>query len=136
MRDLRSKIGALAVATFFCRECPSPGAGRGMVEQGRPLQSVAAHCRLPSIPRSTVSHRPADETAASLASMALIDRQVMATQVYGVRQMTWPLRHEGHAVNPKRVRRPMRPMSLMPIYRKPDTSIPRGEGCSPACSGA
>ena len=32
--------------------------------------------------------------------------------------MTWHLRHEGNAVNPKRVRR------LIPIYRKPNTSRP------------
>jgi putative transposase len=48
----------------------------------------------------------------------------METPFYGVRQMTWHLRDEGHAVNPKRVRRLMRLMGLMPIYRKPNTSKP------------
>ncbi|KAA9008789.1 DDE-type integrase/transposase/recombinase [Histidinibacterium aquaticum] len=37
---------------------------------------------------------------------------------------TWHLRNEGHAVNPKRVRRLMRITGLMPIYRKPNTSRP------------
>ena len=38
--------------------------------------------------------------------------------------MTWHLRAEGHPVNVKRVRRLMRLMGLMPIYRHPRTSIP------------
>jgi hypothetical protein len=56
--------------------------------------------------------------------MALIDRQFMETPFFGVRQMTWHLRNDGHAVNPKRVRRLMRIMGLMPICRKPNTSMP------------
>ena len=38
--------------------------------------------------------------------------------------MTWHLKAEGHAVNVKRVRRLMRLIGLMPIYRKPRTSNP------------
>jgi len=38
--------------------------------------------------------------------------------------MTWHLKTEGHAVNVKRVRRLMRLIGLMPIYRQPRTSIP------------
>ena len=56
--------------------------------------------------------------------MGVIDRQFMETPFFGVRQMAWHLRNEGHAVNPKRVRRLMRIMGLMPIYRKPNTSKP------------
>ncbi len=95
-----------------------------MVEKGRPGLSIGAQCRLLSIPRSTFYHRPAGESAENLALMALIDRQFMETPFYGVRQMTWHLRNEGHAVNPKRVRRLMRLMGLMPIYRRPNTSKP------------
>jgi putative transposase len=95
-----------------------------MVEKDYPRLSVAAQCRLLSIPRSTFYHRPAGESAENLCLMALIDRQFMETPFYGVRQMTWHLRNEGHAVNPKRVRRLMRLMGLMPIYRKPNTSRP------------
>ena len=95
-----------------------------MVEKGHPRLSVATQCRLLSIPRSTFYHRPAGETAENLALMVLIDRQFMETPFYGVRQMTRHLRNEGHAVNPKRVRRLMRLMGLMPIYRKPNTSKP------------
>ena len=56
--------------------------------------------------------------------MAPIDRQFMETPFCGVRQMTWHPRNDGHAVNPKRVRRPMRLMGVMPIHRRPDTSRP------------
>jgi len=86
-----------------------------MVEKDHPQLSVAAQCRLLLIPRSTFYHQPAGESAENLGLMALIDRQFMETPFYGVRQMTWHLRNEGHAVNPKRIRRLMRLMSLMPI---------------------
>ena len=95
-----------------------------MVEKEHPRLSVAAQCRLLSIPRSTFYHRLAGESIENLALMALINRQFMETPFYGVRQMTWHLRNGGHAVNPKRVRRLMRLMGLMPIYRRPNTSKP------------
>ena len=56
--------------------------------------------------------------------MRRIDEQFLQTPFYGVRQMTWHLRAEGETVNPKRVRRLMRQMGLMPIYQKPNTSAP------------
>ena len=56
--------------------------------------------------------------------MLLIDKQFLDTPSYGVRQMTWHLQNEGHAVNEKRIRRLMRLMRLMPIYQKPNTSKP------------
>ena len=43
------------------------------------------------------------------------ERQFLDTPLYGVRQMTWHLQNEGHAVNEKRIRRLMRLMRLMPI---------------------
>jgi len=86
-----------------------------MVEKEHPRQLVAAQCRLLSIPRSTFYHRPAGESAGNLALMQIIDRQFMETPFSGVRQMTWHLGNEGHAVNPERVRRLMRLMDLMPI---------------------
>ncbi len=56
--------------------------------------------------------------------MLLIHKQYLDTPFYGVRQMTWHLQNEGHAVNEKRVRRLMRLMRLMLIYQKPNTSKP------------
>src|SRR5690606_40823546 len=67
---------------------------------------------------------PQGETELNLALMKLIDKQFLETPFYGVQQMTWHMRNEGHAVNVKRVRRLMRLMRLMPIFQKPDTSRP------------
>ncbi len=54
--------------------------------------------------------------------MRRIDEQFLETPFYGVRQMTWHLRNDGHPVNEKRIRRLTRLMGLMPIYQKPNTS--------------
>ena len=54
--------------------------------------------------------------------MRLIDEQFLETPFYGVCQMTWHLRAQGHLVNEKRIRRLMRLMGLMPIYQRPKTS--------------
>lgn len=55
--------------------------------------------------------------------MRRIDEQFLETPFYGVRQMTWHLRAEGHPVNEKRVRRLLRLMGPMPIYQRPRTSV-------------
>ncbi|MEM9224498.1 MAG: IS3 family transposase [Pseudomonadota bacterium] len=94
------------------------------MEKDHPALSVTAQCRLLSIPRSTFYHTPRGETAENLSLMRRIDEQFLQTPFYGVRQMTWHLRSEGEMVNPKRVRRLMRLMGLMPIYQKPNTSMP------------
>lgn len=57
----------------------------------------------------------------NLDLMLQVDKQFLETPFYGVRQMTWHLQNEGHAMNEKRIRRLMR---LMPIYQKPNTSKP------------
>jgi putative transposase len=95
-----------------------------MIERSHPRLSVGAQCRLLSISRSSFYYEPQGETAMNLGLMLLIDKQFLETPFYGVRQMTWHLQNEGHAVNEKRIRRLMRLMRLMPIYQKPDTSRP------------
>ena len=97
---------------------------RGMIERSHPKLSVGAQCRLLSISRSSFYHEPQSETDTNLALMRLIDRQFLDTPFYGVRQMTWHLRNEGHPVNEKRIRRLMRLMGLMLIYQTPNTSKP------------
>lgn len=54
--------------------------------------------------------------------MHLLDEQYTKTPFYGVRRMTAYLRQQGHAVNPKRVRRLLRVMGLEAVYQKPNTS--------------
>jgi putative transposase len=88
-----------------------------MIEKNHPSLSVGAQCRLLSISRSSFYYAPRGETAMNLDLMLPIDKQFLDTPFYGVRQMTWHLQNEGHAVNPKRIRRPMRLMRLMPIYQ-------------------
>ena len=95
---------------------------RGMIERNHPTLSIGAQCRLLSISRSPFYYEPQGETEMNLALMLLIDRQFLETPFYGVRQMTWHLRNQGHAVNQKRIRRLMQLMGLMPIYQKPNTS--------------
>jgi putative transposase len=44
------------------------------------------------------------ETEQNLDLMRLIDEQFLETPFFGVRQMTWHLRNDGHLVNEKRIR--------------------------------
>ncbi len=89
-----------------------------MIERAHPRLTVGAQCRLLSLSRSSFYYEPQGETALNLDLMLLIDRQFLEPPFYGVRQMAWHLRNEGHGVNQKRIRR------LMPIDQKPDTSRP------------
>jgi putative transposase len=95
-----------------------------MIQPDHPMLSIVQQCRLASIGRSTFYRVPRGESAENLELMAKIDRQFLETPFYGAQQMTWHLKAEGHAVNVKRVRRLMRLIGLMPIYRQPRTSIP------------
>ncbi|WP_371410717.1 IS3 family transposase [Tabrizicola sp. TH137] len=127
VRALHAKIGELAVANdSLSRKAQALDreVRRGMIEKNHPSLSVGAQCRLLSISRSSFYYAPQGETAMNLDLMLLIDKQFLDMPFYGVRQMTWHLQNEGHAVNQKRIRRLMRLMCLMPIYQKPDTSRP------------
>ena len=85
---------------------------KGMIELNHPKLTVGAQCRLLSIARSSFYYAPQGETAMNLDLMQLVDKEFLETTFFGVRQMTWHLQNEGHAVNEKRIRRLMR---LMPI---------------------
>ena len=95
-----------------------------MIQPDHPTLSIVQQCRLASIGRSTFYHVPRGESAKNLELMTEIDRQFLETPFYGAQQMTWHLQAAGHPVNIKRVRRLMRLMGFMPIYRQPRTSIP------------
>ncbi|CAM8658638.1 putative transposase OrfB [Paracoccaceae bacterium] len=95
-----------------------------MIDKNHPSLSAGAQCRLLSISRSSFYYELMGETAMNLDLMVKIDKQFLETPFYGVQQMTWHLRNDGHVVNSKRIRRLMRLMRLMPIYQKPDTSRP------------
>lgn len=95
-----------------------------MIEPGHPNLPIGKQCTLLSIARSSFYYTLKGETAMNLMLMRQVDEQFLETPFYGVRQMTWHLRNEGHVVNEKRIRRLMRLMGLMPIYQKPNTSKP------------
>ncbi|MDX1744291.1 MAG: IS3 family transposase [Ruegeria sp.] len=124
VKELHAKIGELAVANdFLSRKLkPDRQVRRKMVEPANTDLSIGKQCKLLSISRSSFYYRPKGETAMNLALMRQIDEQFLETPFFGVRQMTWHLRNEGHLVNEKRIRRLMRLMDLMPIYQKPNTS--------------
>ncbi|WP_408636244.1 IS3 family transposase [Pelagibacterium flavum] len=127
VKDLHAKIGELAVANdFLSRKLKPLGreVRRGMIEPDHPVLSIGKQCTLLSLSRSSFYYTPKGETEINLALMRRIDEQFLETPFFGVRQMTWHLRNEGHLVNEKRVRRLMRLMGLMPIYQKPNTSRP------------
>jgi putative transposase len=86
-----------------------------MIERTHPRLSVGAQCQLLSISRSSLYYAPQGETATKLDLLLKVDKQFLETPLHGVRQMTWQLQNEGHAVNEKRIRRLMRLMRLMPI---------------------
>lgn len=97
---------------------------RSMVDPKHSELSIRQQCKILSLSRSAYYYVPAGECAYNLELMRLIDKQFLDTPFYGVRQMTWHLRGQGHKVNKKRIRRLMRLMGLMPIYQKPNTSRP------------
>ncbi|WP_370462685.1 IS3 family transposase [Ruegeria sp. PrR005] len=125
VKELHAKIGALAVANDFLfqkAQAVDRKVRREMIEPANSDLTIGEQCRLLSISRSSFYYRPKGETALNLALMRQIDEQFLETPFFGVRQMTWHLRNEGHLVNEKRIRWLMRLMSLMPIYQKPNTS--------------
>ncbi|WP_425046779.1 IS3 family transposase [Primorskyibacter sp. S87] len=125
VKELHAKIGELAVANDFLARKLKPWGVKlrcQMIEPGNRDLSIGKQCKLLSIPRSSFYYRPKGETVLNLALMRQIDEQFLETPFFGVRQMTWHLRNEGHLVNEKRIRRLMRLMGLMPIYQKPNTS--------------
>ncbi|MFC4215412.1 IS3 family transposase [Pseudophaeobacter arcticus] len=124
VKELHAKIGELAVANDFLSRklAVDRQVRRKMVEPGNTNLSIGKQCKLLSISRSSFYYMPKGETAMNLMLMRQIDEQFLETLFFGVRQMTWHLRNEGHLVNEKRIRRLMRLMGLMPIYQKPNTS--------------
>ena len=69
-----------------------------MVEPANPALSIGKQCGLLSLSRSSFYYRPKGETALNLALMRQIDEQFLETPFFGVRQLTWHLRNEGHPV--------------------------------------
>jgi len=84
--------------------------------------SVRRQCGLLSLARSNLYYQPKGESAENLRFMEIIDRQFLQTPWYGSRQMARFMQRQGHKCGRHRVRRLMRLMRLVPIYRTPNTS--------------
>ena len=84
---------------------------------------MARQCELLGLPRSSFYYEARPESVYNLALMRLLDEQYVRTPFYGVPRMTAWLRTQGHAVNPKRVRRLLRKMGLEAIYPKRRLSV-------------
>ena len=95
-----------------------------MIEPDHSRLSIVRQCQLVSIARSSHYYAGKGESPLNLALMRLIDEQYLRTPWYGSRQMARHLRRQGYRVGRKRIRRLMRQMGLMAIYRKPRTSKP------------
>lgn len=98
-----------------------------MVDTSHQRLSIARQCELLSISRSSFYYEVKGENPLNLKLMRLIDEQFLEEPSWGSRQMARYLRREGYCVGKKRVRRLMRKMGLMPVYRKPRTSVPHPE---------
>ena len=98
-----------------------------MVRREHPDLSLVCQAGLLGLSRSSLYYQPAQAPPEDLSTMALMDRQYLQTPFYGSRRMVVWLRGQGHAVNRKRVSRPLRLMGLQAIYRRPNTSRPSPE---------
>jgi putative transposase len=92
---------------------------RAAVEPEHPHLSLRRQCELLGLCRSGFYYVPGGEDAYNEMLMRRLDEQYLRTPFYGVDKMTAWLRQQGHAVNPKRVRRLLRQMGLEAIYPRP-----------------
>ncbi len=95
-----------------------------MIEPGDNRIPLGRQCALVGLPRASYYYRPRPITAREALLMRLIDEVYTRCPFYGVRRITAWLRRQGHAVNPKRVRRLMRWMGLEALYPRRNVSIP------------
>lgn len=89
-----------------------------MIEPRHKRISISRQCDLIGFPRASYYYAPQGDSRYNQQMMDLIDEQFTKTPFYGVDRMTAWLRRQGHAVNPKRIRRLMRRMGLEAIYPK------------------
>ena len=95
-----------------------------LLDKDKEEMSMRNQCNLLAINRSGLYYHAAPESAYNIELMNIIDEEFTKHPFMGVRGMTAYLRDTGKRCGPKRVRRLMRKMGLMPIYPKPNTSRP------------
>ena len=95
-----------------------------MIELAHPQLSIRRQCALRGLARSPLYDQSLGDSAEHLQLMRLLDEQYTATPFYGRRRMTAWWRHQGDAVNPKRVGRLLRQRGLEAIYPQARLSQP------------
>ena len=95
-----------------------------LIEKDTEDMSIRNQCKLLAINRSRLYYQSVPESAYNIELMNIIDEEFTRHPFMGVRSMIAYLRDIGKKCGPKRVRRLMRKMGLMPIYPKPNTSRP------------
>ena len=90
--------------------------------------SIHKQCKILKMSRSSFYYQPREASAETLAIMNRMDALFMQYPFFGSRQMMLTLQREGISIGRHRVRRLMRIMGLLAIYRKPKnqklTSVP------------
>ena len=97
---------------------------RRMLDPADERLSIRRQCDLVGVARSGVYRAKAPTGDADLAVMKRLDELFTERPFYGSRRMTLQLRHEGHAINRKRVQRLMRRIGIVALGPKPNTSKP------------
>lgn len=88
---------------------------------------VYRQCELLELSRSSLYYKSCRVTAYNEQLMRILDEQYLKTPFYGVEKMTECLRHSGHQVNSKRVRRLLRNMGLEAIYPQHKQNLSKGD---------
>jgi putative transposase len=94
-----------------------------LIVREHPMLSVRRQCELLGVSRGGFYYEPVAVNPEDLALMRLLDEQYTRMPFYGVRKMTAWLNTVGYYPDVKRVRRLLRLMGLMAIYRKPNLSL-------------
>lgn len=97
-----------------------------MIDRTHPLP-VAGQCEVLGLNRSTAYYKPAGESAENEAVMKELDKLYIERPTRGSRTMKDELDKKGIRVGRERIRRLMRLMGLVAIYRRKQTSHP-GKG--------
>jgi len=98
---------------------------KAMLEQFDRDLSMRKQCVLLGISWSGLYYQKRPEPAYNIELMHLIDKEFTEHPHMGVEGMLWYLRRDmNKRCGPKRIRRLMRKMGLMPVYPKPNTSMP------------
>jgi putative transposase len=95
-----------------------------MIEPGHDRIPLSRQCELLGLPRASFYYRPRPITALEALLLRLIDEVYTRCPFYGVRRITAWLRRQGHAVNPKRVRRLMHRMGVEALAPRRTLSLP------------